>query len=80
MSQCSARQDFDCEEIFMCICNSGPQWLPTHFPQSGLSPKPMNIVSDWFSFVTRPISKRFDFVIGFVTRLIEKRFDFPVVF
>ena len=38
------------------------------------------IVSDWFRFLTRPISKRFDFVIRFVTRLIKKRSDFPVVF
>ena len=57
----------------MTFAYSGPQGLPAHFPQSGSPPDPMNIVSDWFRFLTRPISKRFDFVIRFVTRLIKKK-------
>ena len=57
--------------LFMTFANSGPQCLPAHFPLSGFPPKPMNIVSDWFRFLTRPISKRFDFVIRFVTQLIK---------
>ena len=61
-----------CHILFMTFANSGPQCLPAHFPLSGFPPKPMNIVSDWFRFLTRPISKRFDFVIRFVTRLIKK--------
>ena len=47
----------------MTFADSGPQCLLAHFPQSGSPPKHMNIVSDWFRFLTRPISKRFGFVI-----------------
>ena len=49
--------------LFMTFANSGPQCLVIHFPQSGSPPKHVNIVSDWFRFLTRPISKRFGFVI-----------------
>ena len=37
-------------------------------------------VTDWFRFLTRPVGKRFDFVIRFVTRLVKTGRDFPVVF
>ena len=63
----------------MTFANSGPQCLVIHFPQSRSPPKHVNIVSDWFRFLTRPISKRVDFVIRFVPQLIKKRPDFPVV-